>query len=140
MIREFTMDDLERVMAIWLDTNIQAHDFIANEYWIRNFDMVKNILPEAELYVYEIHNEIGGFVGINSGYIQGIFIAEKMQSNGIGKLLLEKCKQHYGSLRLNVYEKNSRAVEFYLREGFTVDKKQIDEDTKEIEYLMTWTR
>ena len=140
MIREFEMDDLERVMAIWLDTNIQAHDFIANEYWIRNFDMVKNILPEAELYVYEIHNEIGGFVGISSGYIQGIFVAEKMQSNGIGKLLLEKCKQHYVLLRLSVYEKNSKAVQFYLREGFTVDKKQIDEDTKEIEYLMTWTR
>ena len=34
MIRKFRMEDLERVMELWLNTNIQAHDFILKEYWM----------------------------------------------------------------------------------------------------------
>lgn len=127
-------------MLIWLNTNTRAHHFIEKEYWTSNFDMVKNILPQAEIYVYEIHNKIEAFVGIDNGYIAGIFVSEKMQSKGIGKLLLDKCKQFYTNLSLCVYEKNNRAVQFYIREGFTIDKNQTDKNTGEIEYLMVWTR
>lgn len=140
MIRKFNIEDLENVMLIWLNTNIRAHHFIEKEYWTSNFDMVKNILPKAEIYVYEIHNKIEAFVGIDNGYIAGIFVSEKMQSKGIGKLLLDKCKQIYTYLSLCVYEKNNRAVQFYIREGFTIDKNQTDKNTGEIEYLMAWTR
>ncbi|MFA9464849.1 MAG: hypothetical protein ACERKN_11225 [Velocimicrobium sp.] len=54
MIRKFRMEDLERVMELWLNTNIQAYDFIVKDDWISNFDMLKTILPKTELYVYEI--------------------------------------------------------------------------------------
>ena len=33
MIREFQMDDINKVADIWLDTNIKAHNFIPAEYW-----------------------------------------------------------------------------------------------------------
>lgn len=33
MIREFVENDLERVMQIWLDTNLTAHKFISRDYW-----------------------------------------------------------------------------------------------------------
>lgn len=61
-----------------------------------------------------------------------------MQSIGVGKLLLEKCKQLYDNCCLSVYKKNYRAAKFYSREGFSIEKEQADEDTGEIEYLMTW--
>ena len=41
-------------------------------------------------------------------------------------------------LRLNVYVNNSKGVRFYLREGFVIEKEQVDENTKEIEYSMIW--
>ena len=41
MIKEFKMDYLDEVMKIWLETNINTHDFIEKEYWINNFDLVK---------------------------------------------------------------------------------------------------
>ena len=50
MIRQCTNDDIDTVMKIWLDTNIRAHDFISADYWKCNFDMVKEILPLAEIY------------------------------------------------------------------------------------------
>ncbi|MFA9464859.1 MAG: GNAT family N-acetyltransferase [Velocimicrobium sp.] len=140
MIRKFRMEDLERVMELWLNTNIQAHDFIVKEYWISNFDMVKTILPKAELYVYEIQNKIEAFVGIDSGYIAGIFVSYKMQSKGMGKQLLEKAKEFYPKLSLTVYQKNTKAVNFYQREQFTIKQEQIDENTGEIEYFMVWSK
>lgn len=140
MIRKFRMEDLERVMELWLNTNIQAHDFILKEYWISNFDMVKTILPKAEINVYEIQNEIEAFVGIDNGYIAGIFVSDEMQSKGIGKQLLEKAKELYSELSLTVYQKNIKAVYFYQREQFIIKQEQIDENTGEIEYLMVWRK
>ena len=54
----------------------------------------------------------GGFVGINDDYIDGIFVSDEMQSCGIGKLLLDYIKGKKVSLRLNVYQKNARAISF----------------------------
>jgi putative acetyltransferase len=140
MIRKFQKEDLDRVMEIWLNTNIQAHKFIPKEYWMSNFNMVKRALPLAEIYVYESQNKIEAFIGIENGYIAGIFVSSEMQSKGIGKRLLEKSKQLYADLKLSVYEKNSRAILFYLREGFEIEKKQIDERTGEAEFLMLWKK
>lgn len=138
IVREFKQEDLQRVMELWLNVNIKAHPFIAREYWISNFNMVKSILPEAEIYIYQDQNDIQGFVGLDDGNIAGIFVSSNMQSKGIGKSLIEKCKTMSPTLSLNVYEKNKRAVGFYLREGFIVDKKQINKNTGEMEYFMVW--
>ncbi len=42
---------------------------------INNFDMVKQMLPSAYIYVYEENNIIKGFIGIvEQNYIAGIFV------------------------------------------------------------------
>ena len=38
----------------------------------------------------------------------------------------------------SVYQKNVRAVRFYLRENFLIQAEEIDEDTGEKEYIMRW--
>lgn len=138
MIRKFKTYDLETIMAIWLSSNLQAHHFIPASYWKNNVEMVKEILPQAEVYVYEEENQILGFVGIDQGYIAGIFVLDSMRSRGIGKALLDKAKSLYTTLSLSVYEKNKGAVSFYQREGFQIDKTQVDEQTGETEYFMIW--
>ncbi len=140
VIRKFQNSDLEEIMKIWLDTNVRAHGFIPEDYWKRNFDSVKGALPHAEVYVYETEGEIKAFVGIDSGYIAGIFVSDEVQSVGIGKRLLDKAKELYPKLSLSVYQKNERAVRFYQRERFVVQRELIDENTGEAEYLMVWTQ
>ncbi len=44
------------------------------------------------------------------------------------------------SLRLNVYQKNARAISFYQREGFIIQCEGLDEATGEKEYIMLWKR
>jgi putative acetyltransferase len=181
MLREFEISDIEKVMEIWLHSNIEAHQFIPKTYWENNYDKVKELLPQAEVYVYEIdskndkeydkecdkefnkndkdngnesdteidnkkdngkesNKEIVGFVGMDNGYIAGIFIKNSMRSKGIGKELLEFCKDKYDTLSLSVYERNVGAIDFYKREGFDIKNNQIDENTGEEEYYMVWSR
>ena len=68
MIRMLENTDIEKVVDIWLDVNQKAHDFIPAQYWKNNYELVKEILPQAEVYVYEDGQEIQGFVGV-SGYL-----------------------------------------------------------------------
>ena len=87
MIRAFRNDDLTEIMQIWLDTNTKAHNFIPKEYWTGNYAMVKEVLPQAEIYVYEDGNtnQVQGFIGLNDSYIEGIFVREEAESRGVGK-------------------------------------------------------
>lgn len=98
------------------------------------------MLPQAEVYVYEVAEEIQGFVGLSGEYIEGIFAADEMQSQGIGKRLLDHMKAIKDTLHLSVYQKNTRAIRFYQREGFVIQYEGLDESTGEKEYAMLWQR
>ena len=140
MIRKLRKTDLDEVAYIWLHTNKKAHDFIPETYWDEHFEMVKGMLGDAEIYVFEEQGQIKGFVGLDGEYIAGIFVREKEQSLGIGKQLLDFVKSLKGQLKLNVYQKNERAIKFYTREQFEIQDEQTDEATGEAEYLMLWKK
>ena len=105
MIRKFSKADLDKVMQIWLFANMDAHHFIPKSYWESNFEMVKGILPAAEVYVYENpdKNELLGFIGLTDNYIAGLFVRKDVQSQGIGKELLDYAKEVKDHLSLSVY-------------------------------------
>lgn len=140
MIRELHTDELEIAMKIWLEANIQAHDFIPKTYWQENYEMVKGLLPDSRILVFKESDEIKGFARLTGDYIAGIFVDTKSQSKGIGKFLLDFIKHHHNHLSLHVYKKNARAIKFYLREGFEIAKERIDENTGEAELEMNWTK
>ena len=140
MIRKLRKADVNRVAKIWLDTNIKAHHFISVQYWKNNFELVKELLLQTTVYVYEDNQGIWGFIGLNDEYVEGIFVSDEMQSHGIGKALLNYAKDKRSKLLLNVYQKNTRAISFYQREGFDVQNSGLDEATGEKEYVMAWQR
>lgn len=140
MIRQYNEGDVDAVMQIWLDTNIQAHNFISSDYWRINSKMVREMLPHAEVYVNEndCTYQIDGFIGLNDNYIEGIFVKKTMQSKGIGKQLLNHVKKVKSTLRLSVYQKNEKAIKFYLREKFSIQSEKVDDNTGEKEFIMVW--
>ena len=142
VIRTFSENDLFSVMQIWLDTNIKAHSFIPQNYWTDNYAMVKDILPQAEIYVYEDNStkQIEGFIGLTDNYIAGLFVKEGVQSKGIGKQLLNYAKGIKSNMRLSVYNKNIRAIKFYQREQFVIQSENTDDNTNEKELIMVWSR
>ena len=142
MIRKFETQDLDAVMQIWLHGNLDAHPFIPASFWTDHFEMVRDMLPQAELYVHENEatRQIDGFIGLTENHIEGIFVAESARSKGVGKSLLEYAKSCKPYLTLSVYQKNERALAFYRREQFTVQSEGIDKDTNEADIQMLWMR
>lgn len=143
MIRKFEKSDksdIDVVMQIWKNENIKAHKFIHKEYWEGNYNFVTEALSNAEIYVYIIEEKIVGFVGLDNNYIEGIFVDTNNQCNGIGTSLLNKVKESRNNLTLNVYKKNTNAISFYKKNGFIIISENIDNNTKEIEYTMTWNK
>ena len=141
MIRKLEESDLPRIMQIWLSANKEAHGFIKESYWDENFEAVKAALPCTEVYVHEnAEAEPDGFIGLNGGHIEGLFVDKAARNMGIGKELLDFAKINHTRLTLNVYIKNSGAVKFYRRELFSIDSRGIDEETGEEDYLMSWNK
>ena len=142
MIRKFKEDDTVKVMTIWTKGNFKAHPFIEKDYWLENFNIVKEeYLWKAETYVYTEDDEIKGFISLlDGGYIGALFVKTDNLRQGIGKRLLNYVKEKYDKLTLNVYEKNVDATLFYVAMGFKNKKIQIDENTGEKEYIMEWEK
>ena len=53
MIRRFETRDLDEIMDLWLHVNIESHSFIEADYWKKNYDMVRKLIPEAKVFVAE---------------------------------------------------------------------------------------
>ena len=104
--------------------------------------MVREMLPHAEICVHEDDDtkQVDGFLGLNDHYIEGLFVKETMQSKGIGKQLLNHAKEFKSTLKLSVYQRNQKAVEFYLREKFSIQSERVDENTGEKEFVMIWNK
>ena len=138
MIRKYEKNDLERIMEIWLSSNIEAHSFIRCEYWRDCFDNAAEAISQAEVYTSLSEGKIVGFIGLNGGHIEGIFVDSEHRSKGVGKSLIDFVKTLYPKLSLCVYEKNVRAADFYRREGFLPVRKKPDISTGEMEIFMRW--
>lgn len=108
MIRKYQPEDLPSVLNIWLKSNLDAHSFIAATYWESHLEYMKQVLPQADIYVYEIQNQVVAFAGLENNYIAGIFVQQKKRSQGIGKQLLSFLKNTHSTLSLTVYEKTRR--------------------------------
>lgn len=138
MVRRVKQSDIDAAADIWLEANMEAHSFVPEEYWNGHFEMVKELLAQAELYVWEDGAGIQGFVGLEADYIAGLFVRSGARSGGVGKQLLDRAKAGRDRLTLRVYQKNVGAIRFYRREGFVVREESVDESTGEPEYVMLW--
>lgn len=139
MIRLFKQKDLNQVMTIWLTGNLQAHDFINQQYWKEQADSVSQAISEAEVFVYtDQHDNILGFLGLIDTYIAGLFVDQNHRSKGIGHALMEEVKKYNEQLTVAVYQRNQGATDFYLREGFITIDSRLDPTTQEKEWLLEW--
>lgn len=141
MIEKAALDRTDEIADVWLKANICGQAFIPADYWHQMAEPVKRMLPSADIFTYSENGRIAGFIGIADGkYIAGLFVLPERQSDGIGRQLIEFCQNKYGLLELDVYVKNRRSVRFYLKNGFRICSKKLQEETQEQEYRMIWKK
>ena len=139
-LNEIDEKTLDSLLAIWLEGNLQAHSFISKNYWLDNQVGVREGLAQARIFVKETDGKAVGFLGLVEEAIEGLFVKEQFQKQGIGEALIQRVKDEKKILTLTVYENNQAALLFYERQAFRRVRSQIDPETQQREWLMRWTR
>ena len=136
MIRLAEQQDLDRIMEIWLEGNLQAHDFVDPDYWTGCFQEVREAIAQADVWVWDDSGRVEAFAGMVEHYLAGLFVSGTQRGKGIGGLLLEHIKEQRFPLTLHVYSRNAGAVQFYERHGFGTVSEYIDPETGQTEREM----
>lgn len=140
-IRSNNETEINKLVEIWYEGSLIAHDFIDGDYWkTRQSEMEEKYLPMSETYVVSNEKDIVGFLSMMDNYMAALFIDVKHQGSGYGKGLLDFIKSQRENIQLNVYKKNNNAVDYYLKNGFVVIEETLDEQTSEEEFLMEWKK
>ncbi|MGE7959154.1 N-acetyltransferase [Pseudomonas sp. NPDC089530] len=138
MIRSFEPQDMDAVLDIWLRASLQAHDFIDAGFWQSQVDTMRDLyLPASQTYVIEQASRVLGFYSLHDDQLAALFVAPECQGQGLGKQLLAHARTLRSVLNLGVYKNNTASCGFYLAQGFVVTHEQRDEQTGQMEYLMS---
>ncbi len=141
MIRKSNKQDIDKIVELWYEVSLEAHDFVDKEYWeSAKKDMREQYIPMSDTYIIEEDKELIGFISMVDSYLAAIFIDSKFQSKGYGKELLDYVKKHKEYIELKVFQKNVVAYKFYSRNGFIIEKELVDDNLNEKEYLMIWRK
>lgn len=80
-IRKLKECEIDCIMKIWLESTIEAHNFIGKKYWKKNYNIVKDLyIPMAETFVFCDKKGIHGFKIIkeqnneDSGFVEYLMI------------------------------------------------------------------
>jgi len=140
MIRKWQNNDRSPLLALWLESTIYAHPFIEESYWHESEPLVRDVyFPAAYTWVWEEEGKVKGFISVmNQRFIGALFVAPDSIGHGIGRALLAFICDRYPDLSLEVYQKNSRAVNFYHAQGFRIEDSAWQDDTQQPTWLMRW--
>ena len=95
---------------------------------------IKPFVPQAiagveTLVVAERDDEPVGFMGVQDGRLEMLFLDPEARGRGLGRQLLEHGVAHLGVTELTVNEQNPQAVGFYGHLGFkTYRRTELDEE------------
>ncbi|WP_405096916.1 GNAT family N-acetyltransferase [Oceanobacillus sp. FSL H7-0719] len=140
-IRSNKNTEINKLIEIWYEGSLIAHDFIDGNYWkSKKAEMAEKYIPMSETYVVSNEKDVVGFVSMMDNYLAALFIDVKHQGGGYGKELLDFIKRQRENIQLKVYKGNQKAVDFYLKNGFAIKEETLDEQTSEEEFLMEWEK
>lgn len=114
--------DFPRVVEVW-EASVRATHHFVSEADIEVFrPLVRAGLPQIVQLacVRDGDDQVAGFVAVNHGKIDALFIHPAARRQGAGKRLLDHAVTAFGAASLDVNEQNVQAVGFYLHMGFQI--------------------
>lgn len=139
-VRKANMNDLSRIAEIQVfNYRLFFYPIFKSDDYYFNELSVPSLMKKYEsgldsLYVYD-DGVVKGFIKIEGSYIARLFVEPVLQNASIGSQLLEYAIKEHNADHLWALEKNSRAIRFYEKHGFTVTGEKKPEDGTS-EYLV----
>jgi GNAT superfamily N-acetyltransferase len=123
--------DARRVAMPWLPV---VHSFEDTVQFFGDF-----VIPNQTVLVAELEEGVAGFIAIEGGWVEHLYVAPAHQGIGIGDALLQRAKElRPEGLMLWTFEGNHRARSFYESRGFVAveftDGSRNEERTPDVRY------
>ena len=113
------------LIKIWEASVRATHLFLSES----EIGQIKEYVPQALLgvaHLLVIEHIPGvpvGFMGVEGGRLEMLFLSPEMRGKGLGKALLQYGIKNYNIQELTVNEQNPQAVGFYEHLGFITYKR-----------------
>lgn len=140
IVRHATHNDIPAMADLLSELFAIEDDFtVDTEKQTRGLKLLLDT-PNATILVAETDERVVGMVsmqslvstaiGENVGLIEDMIVTQSYRSNGIGSLLLkaliaESVRKKYGRLALGADSRNSAAITFYQKYGFTASHMEL---------------
>ena len=130
-VKERTPRLVEALTAVWEHSVRATHHFLSESEILR----IRAYVPQAVGGVAQLvaaENQVGepvGFMGVENGRLEMLFLAPEARGCGLGGRLLRCGIEQYGVREVTVNEQNPQAVDFYAHFGFrTYRRTERDEE------------
>lgn len=120
----------DKLLTIW-EYSVKANHHFLTE------DAIASLIPYVKLGIKGIASlilakdkwgEPIGFMGVENGKIEMLFISPNDFGKGIGTLLITHAIERLGVTHVDVNEQNPQALTFYKHRGFRVyDRSELDD-------------
>ena len=100
-----------------------------------------HLIETSEVFVIRSLG-VTGFLARSALEIPALYLAPAQRGQGLGKALLDRAKADRDRLELWTFQANTRAIAFYLREGFVEDHRTTGDgnDEKLPDVRLIWSR
>ncbi len=130
-VKERTPRLIEALTAVWEHSVRATHHFLSESEILR----IRAYVPQAVGGVAQLvaaENQAGepvGFMGVENGRLEMLFLAPEARGCGLGGRLLRCGIEQYGVREVTVNEQNPQAMDFYAHFGFrTYHRTERDEE------------
>lgn len=135
---------MEALLTLWEASVRATHTFLSDA----EVKQIKTYVPQAlggVAHLIVAQSESGepvGFMGVQNGRLEMLFLSPEERGKGVGKRLLQYGIEAYGIRELTVNEQNPQAVGFYEHMGFeTYKRTDCDEEGNPYPLLyMKWAK
>ena len=129
-VAERTPELIDQLTRVWERSVRATHAFLSEG----EIAEIKPFVPQAlagveTLVVAEKDGEPVGFMGVQDGRLEMLFLDPDVRGRGLGRQLLAHGIERLGVTELTVNEQNPQAVGFYEHVGFsTYRRTDLDEE------------
>lgn len=130
VVSDRTPELVERLVDVWERSVRATHAFLSEAEVAEIKPFVPQALTGVEtLVVAEKDGVPVGFMGVQDGRLEMLFLDPVERGHGLGRRLLEHGTAHLGVTELTVNAQNPQAVGFYEHLGFrTYRRTETDEE------------
>ena len=139
VIRDYTRDDDDAIVAVWEAAARVAHPFLSEEFIAGERVAIREqYLPNTATLVAEENGTVIGFTSMMGDELGAIFLDPAFHGQGVGRALMDATAHGRAFVDVEVFKENPIGRAFYQRYGFREVSKSIHEATGETLIRMQW--